>query len=160
MPVTKQTVVSFKYTLYNADGDVLESSGEKEPSVYLHGANNIIHGLETAMAGRKAGEQFEVELGPELAYGLRNESQQQRVPIKHLLYNGKLKPNMVVQLNTDQGRRSATVIKVGRHSADIDTNHPLAGLQLRFDITIIDLRPATQEEIAHGHAHGPGGHQH
>ena len=160
MPVAKQTVVSFQYTLYNADGDVLESSGENEPSVYLHGANNIIHGLETAMAGREAGEQFEVELGPEQAYGLRNESLQQRVPIKHLLYNGKLKPNMVVQLNTDQGRRSATVIKVGRHSADIDTNHPLAGLQLRFDITILDLRPATQEEIAHGHAHGPGGHQH
>lgn len=160
MSVTDQSVVSFQYTLYNQDGEVLESSAEQEPSVYLHGANNIIRGLELAMAGREVGEEFEVELPPEQAYGLRMESRAQRVPIKHLLYKGKLKAGMVVQLNTDQGRRSVTVSKVGRHAADIDANHPLAGLQLRFSITIVDIRPASEEELAHGHAHGPGGHQH
>jgi FKBP-type peptidyl-prolyl cis-trans isomerase SlyD len=160
MAITNKSVVSFQYTLYNSDGEALETSAANEPSVYLHGANNIIRGLEAAMAGREAGEKFEVELSPEQAYGPRLESQEQRVPVKHLLYRGKLKAGMTVQLNTDQGRRSVTVRKVGRHSADIDGNHPLAGLPLRFAITIVDIRPATAEELAHGHAHGPGGHEH
>jgi FKBP-type peptidyl-prolyl cis-trans isomerase SlyD len=160
MAVKDHSVVSFQYTLYNTDGEILETSTAEEPTTYLHGANNIIRGLETAMAGRETGDQFEVELSPEQAYGPRLESQIQRVPVKHLLFRGKLMTGMVVQLNTDQGRRSVTVHKVGRHSADVDTNHPLAGLQLRFAITILDIRLATDEELAHGHAHGPGGHQH
>jgi FKBP-type peptidyl-prolyl cis-trans isomerase SlyD len=160
MAITDQFVVSFHYTLYNQNGEVLESSAADEPTVYLEGANNIIRGLEVAMVGCEVGEEFEVDLPPEQAYGLRTESKAQRVPVKHLLYRGKLKAGMVVQLNTDQGRRSVTVTKVGRHSADIDANHPLAGLPLRFAITIVDRRPASEEELTHGHAHGPGGHQH
>jgi FKBP-type peptidyl-prolyl cis-trans isomerase SlyD len=160
MQVSKDSVVTFHYSLYKADGELLESSRDADPTVYLHGANNIIAGLEIAMAGREAGEEFEVELPPEKAYGLRNEDKQQRVPIKHLIYTGKLKPGIVAQLNTDQGRRSVTLIKVGRHSADVDANHPLAGEHLRFAIELIDVRPAKAEELAHGHAHGPGGHQH
>lgn len=160
MQVSEKTVVSFHYTLSNQAGEKLESSEGSDPTLYLHGANNIIRGLESAMNGKSVSDVFEVDLPPEQAYGLRNESKQQRVPIKHLLYKGKLKAGMVVQLNTDQGRRSVTVVKAGRHSADIDANHPLAGQQLHFQIEIVDIRAATEEEIAHGHAHGPGGHQH
>jgi FKBP-type peptidyl-prolyl cis-trans isomerase SlyD len=91
---------------------------------------------------------------------MRNPDKMQRVPVKHLAFRGKLEAGKVVQLNTAEGMRAVTVVKAGRHSADIDANHPLAGQTLTFDLEIVDLRPATPEEIAHGHAHGPGGHHH
>jgi len=160
MQVSNETVVTFHYSLYDTEGELLESSPEGEPSVYLHGANNIIRGLEGAMAGHVAGDSFSVELVPGQAYGMRNEQMQQKVPVKHLLFRGKLRPGMIVGLNTDKGQRSVTVLKVGRHSATIDGNHPLAGKSLRFEVTIADVRAATSEELAPGHAHGPRGHQH
>jgi FKBP-type peptidyl-prolyl cis-trans isomerase SlyD len=112
------------------------------------------------MAGRTPGDRFTATVAPEQGYGMRDPGRTQRVPVKHLLFTGRLRPGAVVQLNTGDGRRPVTVSKVGRHSADIDTNHPLAGQTLHFDIEIIEVRPASPEERAHGHAHGPGGHHH
>ncbi len=160
MKIESETVVSFHYTLRDENGKELETSRGSEPSVYLHGANNIIRGLETAMTGREPGDVFTVSLAPAEAYGMRNPDKMQRVPVKHLAFRGKLEAGKVVQLNTAEGMRAVTVVKAGRHSADIDANHPLAGQTLTFDVEIVDLRPATPEEIAHGHAHGPGGHHH
>lgn len=160
MKIESETVVSFHYTLRDENGKELETSRGSEPSVYLHGANNIIRGLEAAMAGRESGDVFTVSLAPQEAYGVRNPDKMQRVPVKHLAFRGKLEAGKVVQLNTAEGMRAVTVVKAGRHSADIDANHPLAGQTLTFDVEIVDLRPATPEEIAHGHAHGPGGHHH
>jgi len=160
MQISNHCVVSFHYTLKNSAGEEIETSYDADPSAYLHGANNIIGGLEQAMAGHQAGDKFAVELEPAAAYGERKPDLQQRVPAKHLTFKGKLKPGMVVQLNTDQGARTVTVIKAGRHSADIDANHPLAGQRLGFDIEIIEVRAASAEEISHGHAHGVGGHHH
>jgi len=160
LKIESETVVSFHYTLRDENGKELETSRGSEPSVYLHGANNIIRGLETAMTGREPGDVFTVSLAPAEAYGMRNPDKMQRVPVKHLAFRGKLEAGKVVQLNTAEGMRAVTVVKAGRHSADIDANHPLAGQTLTFDVEIVDLRPATPEEIAHGHAHGPGGHHH
>jgi FKBP-type peptidyl-prolyl cis-trans isomerase SlyD len=160
LKIESETVVSFHYTLRDENGKELETSRGSEPSVYLHGANNIIRGLETAMTGRESGDVFTVSLAPAEAYGMRNPDKMQRVPVKHLAFRGKLEAGKVVQLNTAEGMRAVTVVKAGRHSADIDANHPLAGQTLTFDVEIVDLRPATPEEIAHGHAHGPGGHHH
>lgn len=160
MKIESETVARFHYTLVNEAGEELETSRGGEPSVYLHGANNVIRGLELAMLGKAAGDVFSATLPPADAYGAHNPGQAQRVPVKHLVYQGKLRAGSVAQLNTREGRRPVTVLKVGRHSADIDTNHPLAGQTLTFDVEIVDVRPATAEEIAHGHAHGPGGHQH
>jgi FKBP-type peptidyl-prolyl cis-trans isomerase SlyD len=160
LKIESETVVSFHYTLRDENGKELETSRGSEPSVYLHGANNIIRGLETAMTGRESGDVFTVSLAPAEAYGMRNPDKMQRVPVKHLAFRGKLEAGKVVQLNTSEGMRAVTVVKAGRHSADIDANHPLAGQTLTFDVEIVDLRPATPEEIAHGHAHGPGGHHH
>ena len=160
MKIESETVVSFHYTLRDENGKELETSRGSEPSVYLHGANNIIRGLETAMTGREPGDVFTVSLAPAEAHGMRNPDKMQRVPVKHLAFRGKLEAGKVVQLNTAEGMRAVTVVKAGRHSADIDANHPLAGQTLTFDVEIVDLRPATPEEIAHGHAHGPGGHHH
>ncbi len=160
MNITPKTVVVFHYTLRDAQGTELESSRDADPSAYLHGANNIIPGLESAMTGKAAGDVFSATVAPEQAYGLHSPEKVQRVPIKHLLFKGKLRPGMVVQMNTKEGRHPLTVTKAGRHTADIDTNHPLAGQQLTFDIEIVDVRAASADELTHGHAHGPGGHHH
>ena len=160
MNIAPKTVAIFHYTLRNDAGDELESSRGGDASAYLHGANNIVPGLEKAMEGKSAGDVFSATVAPEEAYGQPDPERQQRVPVKHLLFKGKLRPGMVVQLNTSEGRVPVTVVKAGRHSADIDTNHPLAGQSLTFDIEIVEVRDASEEEIAHGHAHGPGGHQH
>jgi FKBP-type peptidyl-prolyl cis-trans isomerase SlyD len=158
--IADKTVALFHYTLRDASGEELETSRGGDPSAYLHGANNVIAGLEKAMEGHAKGDVFSATVAPSDAYGDAGPERQQRVPVKHLLFKGKLKPGMVVQLNTREGRVPVTVVKAGRHSADIDTNHPLAGQTLTFDIEIVDVREATAEEIAHGHAHGPGGHHH
>lgn len=160
LTIEAETVVSFHYTLWGEDEEQLETSRGGEPSAYLHGHDNLLPALERALEGRVAGDVFTVELGPDEAYGQRDPYKNRRVPIKHLLFKGKLRPGQVVQLNTNDGMRPVTVIKAGRHSADIDTNHPLAGKALAFDIEVVDVRAATEEELAHGHAHGPGGHHH
>ena len=160
MKIAARTVASFHYTLKDEAGEELETSRDSQPTAYLHGSNNIIPGLERALEGHSAGESLEVEVKPEDGYGLRSPDRIQRVPTKHLIYKGKLRPAMTVQLNTSEGARPVTVTKVGRHSAEIDTNHPLAGQALSFAIDITDVRAASSEEVAHGHAHGAGGHQH
>lgn len=160
MKIASKTVASFHYSLFNEEGEELESSKGDQPSVYLHGSNNIIKGLESALADKAAGDKVEITLPPEEAYGPRQEDRIQRVPVKHLIFKGKLRASMAAQLNTSKGRQPVTVVKAGRHSADIDTNHPLAGKTLTFNIDIVDVREATADELSHGHAHGPGGHQH
>ncbi len=160
MKIEPGTVVSFHYTLRNEEGTELETSRGSDPSIYLHGFKNIIPGLESAMTGHEVGDVFSISVPPEKAYGIHNPERVQRVPTKHLVFKGKLQAGKVVQLNTSEGKRAVTVLKAGRHSADIDGNHPLAGQSLTFDIEITELRPATREEMAHRHAHGPGGHQH
>ena len=112
------------------------------------------------MAGKTEGDVFSVSLIAVDAYGERDPDRQQRISVKHLVFRGKLRPGTFVQVNTENGQRPATVIKAGKFSADLDTNHPLAGQDLVFDIEILEVREASREEIAHRHVHGPGGHQH
>ncbi len=160
MQIGPESVVTFHYTLRDEAGTDMETSRGGNPAVYLHGASNIIPGLETAMTGRTAGDVFSAAVNPQDGYGVRNPDAVQRVPIKHLAFNGKLRAGDVVQLSTSDGMRTVTVTKAGRHTADIDTNHPLAGQTLVFDIEVIEIRSATAEELAHGHVHGVGGHHH
>lgn len=160
MEIAPDTVVRFHYTLSEVGGAELESSDRTEPMTYLHGHGNLLAALEDAMRGHSAGERFAVTLTPAEAYGERLEHAVQRVPIKHLVFAGKLRPGMAVKVNTDHGLKDVRVVKVGRFNADVDTNHPLAGLSLTFEIEIVEVRAATAEERAHGHAHGPGGHAH
>ncbi|WOJ95465.1 peptidylprolyl isomerase [Congregibacter brevis] len=160
MNIERNKVAIFHYTLRNSEGDELETSRGGTPNAYLHGANNILPGLEKSMAGRTSGDVFSVSLDAADAYGERDPKRQQRIPVKHLMFKGKLRPGALVQVNTENGQRPATVIKAGKFSADLDTNHPLAGQDLVFDIEIMEVRDASDEEIAHRHVHGLGGHQH
>ena len=160
MIVEKDKAVSFHYTLKNADGVQMETSREKDPMSYLHGANNIIPGLEKAMEGHAIKDEFSVTVEPEDAYGVRNEKNVQRVPLKRLKGIGKVSVGQVLNLQTNNGQVQVTVLKVGRFNVDVDGNHPLAGQQLTFEVEITDIRDASEEELEHSHVHGPGGHQH
>lgn len=159
MQITKDTVVQFHYTLSDETG-VLENSRSQDPVLYLQGHGNLIEGLEKSMEGHQAGDTFKITLAPADAYGERTEDSIQSVQVKHLMGAKKWKPGMVAVVNTEQGQRQVTVVKVGMFKAEVDTNHPLAGKTLSFDIDVIDVRAASAEEIEHGHAHGVGGHHH
>jgi len=160
MIAEKNKVVTFHYTLSNKAGEEMESSRESDPMTYLHGANNIITGLEKAMEGHAIKDKFKTTLEPEEAYGKRNENNVQRVPLKRLKGIGKISVGQILNLQTKQGPVQVTVLKVGRFNVDVDGNHPLAGVQLTFDVEITDIRDASEEETKHGHVHGPGGHDH
>ncbi|MEP2613765.1 FKBP-type peptidyl-prolyl cis-trans isomerase, partial [Marinobacter alexandrii] len=103
---------------------------------------------------------FSVTVTPEKAYGPRKADAVQRVPVKHLMGAKRWKRGMIAQVQTEQGPRHVLVAKVGHKFADVDTNHPMAGKTLTFDLEVIDVRAADPEELAHGHVHGPGGHHH
>lgn len=160
MTIEEKKIVSFHYTLKNSEGEQLESSREGEAMSYLHGSNNIIPGLEKAMQGRQAGDEFSVTVQPEEAYGTRTEANIQRVPLKRLGKMPRPAVGQVLGLQTQQGPVQVTVVKVGKFNIDVDANHPLSGQALTFDVEIVSVRDATEEETSHGHAHGPGGHDH
>lgn len=160
MLISNRKVASFHYTLSNEQGEPIESSRERQPMSYLHGAGNIIPGLEKALTGKAAGDQFQVTIPPAEAYGERRPGQVQRIPAKHFRDARHLKPGRRVTIQTRRGPLQATVVKVGRFNIDVDTNHPLAGQTLTFDVEVIDVRDATAEEVSHGHVHGPGGVDH
>ena len=159
MLIEKDKVVSFHFKVIE-NGDLLESSGDGDPMLYMHGRNGLISGLESEFAGKQSGENFSVTLEPKDAYGIPLESSKQRISKKHLTTKGKLQVGMVVDINTTEGLRQATIVKVGKFNVDVDTNHPFAGKILTFEVEIADVRDATDEELVHGHAHGVGGHQH
>ena len=162
MQIADGKVVTFHYDLKEASGEFVESSREGDPVAYLHGKGGVIKGLEKAMLGKEAGEHLIASVRPEDAYGVFKEESLQRIPLKHLNLKKREKPvkGLICSVQTDKGPRQVTIVKAGRYSVDVDTNHPLAGKDLEFDVDIIEVRDASAEELSHGHAHGVGGHHH
>lgn len=160
MNISKDSVVQFHYTLTDESGEQLESSHDGDPVAYLHGHGNMIVGVEKALEDKAQGDEFSVTVAPEDGYGEYQEDALQRIPTKHLQGSSTWVPGMVATVNTEQGQRQVTIVKVGRFMVTVDINHPLAGKTLTFDINVESVRAATEEEIEHGHAHGVGGHQH
>lgn len=160
MQVSENTVVAIEYTLKNDAGDVLDSSVGHAPLTYLHGHHNIISGLENAMLGKTVGDTFTVTIPPEEAYGLRDDSMTQVVP-RHLFQGvDEIVPGMKFHAEAEHGVNVVTVIDVKGDQVHLDANHELAGETLHFDVVVQAIRAATDEEIEHGHAHGPDGHHH
>lgn len=160
MKIANKTVVQFGYTLKTEAGEPIEASPPDAPMAYLHGFGNIIPGLEQALEGKEAGDRFSVTVAPEQAYGPRQENAVQRIAVKHLKGARNWRPGMVAHVETEHGPRQVQIVKVGKFMADVDTNHPLAGKTLVFDIEVVAVRAPTDEELAHRHAHGAGGHHH
>lgn len=160
MHVAKHKVVTIDYTLTDAQGEVIDSSKGGEPLAYIHGMNNIIPGLENALDGKRPGDSLKVSVPPGEGYGDRNDAMQQEVPRE--MFDGTETIEVGMQFHASDGEHMHVVTVVGLTDTHItvDGNHPLAGETLNFDVTVVDVRDATAEELDHGHVHGPGGHQH
>jgi FKBP-type peptidyl-prolyl cis-trans isomerase SlyD len=160
MQVAKNKVVTIDYTLKDDQGNVLDTSAGSDPLAYIQGMRNIIVGLENALEGKSTGDKVNVVVPPEEGYGPVNE--QLRGQVDRSAFEGAddVKVGMRFHAQTEHGTEIITVIAVDGDKVTIDANHPLAGQDLHFDVEIVDVRDATEDEISHGHVHGPGGHEH
>ena len=159
MQISKDKVVTMEYTLTDPEGTTIDTSRGREPLAYIQGAGGIIPGLEAALEGRSSGEQLQVTIAPEDAYGDRDEQLLQVVPRDRFDVQD-VEVGMQFHAQSEQGTHVVTVISVTDEEVTVDANHPLAGVTLNFDVEVMDVREASEEELAHGHVHGPGGHHH
>lgn len=158
--VTKGKVVGVRYTLTNSSGHVLDSSVDEEPLEYLHGGGNVVPGLERALEGRGLGDKLTVQVPAADGYGERQSKGPQAVPRSAFPDDAPIEPGMqFVAEEPDGGHVTLWVTQVDDETVHVDLDHPLAGVDLTFDVEIVTLRDATENEIAHGHPHG-GGHDH
>jgi FKBP-type peptidyl-prolyl cis-trans isomerase SlyD len=160
MQITTGKVVSIDYTLTDDKKQVLDSSEGGDPLTYLHGVGQLISGLEKELEGRKAGDALQVTIAPKDGYGEHDENKKMVVPKKSIQGVGELKIGMQLHASGGHGHQVVTITKIDGDDVTLDANHPLAGKALNFDVTVREVRDATEEEIAHGHVHGPGGHHH
>ncbi|MDE0841369.1 MAG: peptidylprolyl isomerase [Porticoccaceae bacterium] len=157
MQINNNHFVSLHFRLTDDSGELIESTFDgAEPMQYLHGRQQMPRGFEAAIESLATGDQLTFSLRPAEAYGLRSVEKKQRVPIKYLTHEGPLSAGKQVHINTKQGIKPGTIIKVGKFNADVDMSHPLAGKNLHFDVEVLAVRKASAEEIAHGHSHAEG----
>jgi FKBP-type peptidyl-prolyl cis-trans isomerase SlyD len=157
MTIAQHKVVTIHYKVMDVDSDeIIDSSENSDPMTYLHGARNIIPGLEQALEGKSVGDEVEVTVQPAEAYGERSDDRIQQVPKEAFQEMEKI----AVTAQTDQGQINLMVTEVDETTVTVDANHPLAGKSLKFEVKIEAVRDASEEELAHGHVHGPGGHEH
>lgn len=151
-------VVRLHYTLTLDDGTVVDSSAGAEPLAYLHGGGNIVPGLERQLTGRHPGDKFEAVVDAEEGYGEFDPAGEQHVPLEAFPDDAQLQAGMQFYAEDPQGNAMPLWVKsVQQENVTITSNHPLAGQRLNFKIEVLELRQATEEELQHGHPHGPGG---
>ena len=160
MQIADRCVVVFHYTLTNSLGETIDSSEGHSPLTYLHGAGNIVPGLESAMSGRQAGDRFDVTVAAADGYGERDEAMLQQVPRGAFQGVDELAVGMSFQAQGPQGALSVVISAIEDDTVTVDANHPLAGQDLHFSIEVVSVREATLEETLHGHVHGEGGEHH
>ena len=156
MQITKNTVAAIHYTLRDNEGNVIDTSSGREPLNYLHGAGNLIAGMEEGLEGKSKGDKFQLKIEPAKGYGEKDPAMVQQVP-RSAFGDQDVRPGM--KFSTNHGN-VVTVTHVGLESVTVDANHELAGVELNFDVEVMEVSNATNEEISHGHVHGPGGHHH
>ena len=161
MSIKDNSAVSFHDSLADDEGQQLDSSAGKEPLAYLHGAGNIIPGLENALTGKAVGDSMTVAVSAAEGYGEVQQELIQDVPRTSFQGVEQIEVGMQFEAQTGQGGTvPVTVTAVTDETVTVDGNHPLAGKNLNFDVSIEAVRDATAEELEHGHVHGPGGHEH
>lgn len=160
MKVAENKVVQMHYTLKNDNDEVLDTSEGREPLAYIQGIGQIIPGLEKQMEGKAAGDKVVTTIAAADAYGEVNPNLVQKVSKQGFQGEEELVVGMQVEVNTNNGPAIAMVTDIEGEDVTLDLNHPLAGMTLHFDVDVVEVREATEEELSHGHVHGPGGHQH
>ena len=153
MTVTKNKVVSIDYTLTDDNNNLLDTTSGHEPLEYLHGFENIIPGLENALEGKSPGDHFSVTIQAADAYGEHDKDLTQEIPRDQFGDFESIEAGMRFQAHTPAGIRLFTVVKAGDDTVTVDGNHPLAGMDLTFDVTVAAVREASEQELSHGHTH-------
>lgn len=155
MNVETQKAVTLTYTLTDDQGNILDKADTNEPFIYLHGTGGVIPGLEKALDGKSVDEQMIVNLKAAEAYGDRSDNLIQEVPKEMFgeLDDKDMFVGAQFHAETDQGMQVVTVNAINEETITIDGNHPMAGKDLNFDVTVVAVRDATEEELAHGHIH-------
>jgi FKBP-type peptidyl-prolyl cis-trans isomerase SlyD len=160
MHIEARKVVTLNYTLTDNEGNVIDQSTDSS-FAYLHGASNIIPGLESALAGKSAGDSLNVSVEPSEAYGERDPEKTQSVPRNMFPEDTEIEVGMQFHAQGPGGETLVvTIAGVEGDTITVDGNHPLAGIPLNFAVEVIEVRDASEEELDHGHVHGPGGHDH
>ena len=159
MNISKDNVGIIEYVLTDTEGEQIDASDGK-PLAYLHGHSNLIPGLESELEGKEKGDKFKATIPAAEAYGERIDALVQTVPSSMFQGVEELEIGMRFEAQSEQGMHSVEVMNIDGDDVTVDGNHPLSGMDLTFDVEIIDVRAATEEEIEHGHAHGDGGVQH
>ena len=154
MQISDKKAVTIHYTLTNSAGEQLDSSRDEEPMLYLQGQGQIIAGLEEALDGKKADDKFTVTIPADKAYGERNDGMTQTVSMSMFEGVEKVEEGMQFHADASGGTGVVTVTKIEGDDVTIDGNHPLAGEALTFDVEVIAVRDATDDELNHGHVHG------
>lgn len=160
MKIENNRVVQIHYTLKDDQGEVLDSSAGQSPLPYIHGIGALIPGLEKELLGKQAGEKFSAVIAPADGYGDYNKDQVFQVSADGFEGDEDLEIGIQVQLDTENGPAIATITGIDGEEVTLDLNHPLAGVSLHFDVEVVEVREATQQELDHGHVHSPGAHHH
>lgn len=159
MKIDNDMVVSMHYVLTDENNDPIESTEDGELFSYLHGHDNVIRGLEAGLAGLAAGEKIHLTIMPRDAYGVRDPEAVFDVERDQFSEDMEIAPGVMVYGETEHGPQPYRVLAVTDSHVTLDSNHPLAGEILHYDVEVIEVRPATPEELAHGHSHD-GDHAH
>jgi FKBP-type peptidyl-prolyl cis-trans isomerase SlyD len=158
MIIANEKVVGINYILTNDAGEILDRSSDANPLTFIQGMQNIIPGLESEMEGKTIGDKFKVRINPENAYGVVNKDMIQDVPMEHFQNVKEVQVGMRFQFTTTTGQVTVLrAVAVAPDHVTLDGNHPLAGIHLNFDIEVVSVREATEQELQHGHLHGGAG---
>jgi len=160
MKIAENAIVTIDYKLTDADGDILEVSEGDENFAYLHGHGQLPDKLEKELEGKEAGANVKVSMSPEEGFGERDDDQVISVPRDRFPEDEELQEGLQVQAETEEGHQIFSVVQFDDKTVTLDGNHPYAGIDLTFEVTVREVREATAEELDHGHAHGDGHHHH
>lgn len=157
MKITKNTVITMHYTVSDSDDTLIDSSYDHDPLAMIQGTGYMIKGLETALEGHTKGDKFEVKVAADDAYGQRHDGFVQTMPIDAFAGIDDLQVGSQLRATTDEGEQTVIVVNITDDKITVDGNHPLSGMDLKFEVDILDVRSATNEELSHGHVHATGG---
>ena len=160
MNISENKVVQMHYELKNDEGQILDSSKDKAPLAYIHGKGNIIPGLEKELLNKTKGDKIKTVIAPAEAYGVKDDQKIFKVAKKQFQGEGDIQVGMQIQAETDGRMEVGTVEGIEGDEVTLNFNHPLAGETLHFDVEVVEVRDASEEELSHGHVHGEGGHDH
>ncbi|NOU49737.1 peptidylprolyl isomerase [Pseudoalteromonas sp. JBTF-M23] len=156
MKIAPNKVVRMHYSVLDNDNNTIDNSFDGEPLVFIVGTGYLIQGLEDALIDKQAGDKLSVTVEPEQGYGERHDNLMQAVP-KSMFDGMEIEVGMQFRATTDDGDQMVMIIDIQDEEVIVDGNHPLSGITLNFDVEILEVRDATDDELAHGHVHGEGG---